>query len=132
MNKKTKKTIFTVAAILIVCGLLFIWAIYSLVTGMFTKSIPYQYSLNLVKTNALSVEYLGSGIEQTKILGGFINRDLCGGEANFSYMVKGDKNSAQIYVNAVIEKEEWKYNKIILFKDGDTTQKIDLTADTIR
>ncbi len=128
MNKTVIKILAGIFIGFLILGTVIFGVIYFALSTTFKNSEPYQKSIEMIKTNPEIVEYLGDNIERYGMFSGGIQSDLLGSRASIHYKVEGSKAKAYVYVNAVKENgDQWTYNQILVFKDGDENQVVDLT-----
>ncbi|MBR4268049.1 MAG: hypothetical protein IKQ46_18600 [Bacteroidales bacterium] len=126
-GKNTIKIIVIVLGSMLTFGLIMFFSIAFLLKTTFEDSEPYNHTMEVLKTNSETVDFLGDNIERSGMFTGSIKSDLSGTSVSISFEVTGSKSKADIYINAIRTNKDWKYNKIILLKNCDTVEKIDLT-----
>ena len=100
-------------------------ALFFGVSKMFTKSAPYEYAVELAKTNPDVIAILGEPIETDGIINGNISLKNDGGEADFRIPLKGTNGKASIVVVGEKTDGVWDYEKLfVLIKE--TKEEINL------
>lgn len=100
-------------------------AIFFGVSKMFTTSTPYEYAIQLAKSNTDVIEILGEPIESNGIISGNISLENDDGEADFTIPIKGPNGKARITVVGEKVYGEWTYEKLfVLIKE--THEEINL------
>ena len=126
-NKENKKkTIFTVFIVMVII-LAFSSIISFSVISAFTNSEPYKYSIELIQSNENAVNLLGENFKRKGMISGSIstNGDATG-KAQMSFKVKGKNGISRVYIDAYKENGIWNYNKLVLYKEKDNSEYIDL------
>jgi hypothetical protein len=103
----------------------FLAAIFAFVFGMMKSSEPYREALTRATANPQTVQALGEPIEPGYFVQGNISTQGASGEASFVIPLKGPKDSAKVYVDAVQSAGLWEYRTLVIQIEGDD-QRIDL------
>jgi hypothetical protein len=103
----------------------FLAAIFAFVFGMMKSSEPYREALTRATANPQTVQALGEPIEPGYFVQGNISTQGASGEASFVIPLKGPKDSAKVYVDAVQSAGLWEYRTLVVQIEGDD-QRIDL------
>ena len=121
--KRNWKWLAPVSAVTVIClGAGFVFAIYTLVTGLIKSQKPYQEPLAMAAADARVAAALGTPIEEGIFPNGNISTSSSSGgssgHASFRIPIHGPKGSGTIEVEASMSSGVWSYSTLDVLIDG--------------
>lgn len=86
--------------------------------------------MQVIQQNNTAIDYLGNDFKRKGMISGSLSTNANGsGNADLSFKIKGKDGTSRIYVSAYKENYLWNYTKIILYKNLDSSEYIDLLKE---
>lgn len=127
LKKKQNKKILVIVIIVVAIFAIFCTVMFISIGGVFKNSIPYKHSIELIESNEVIKDYLGTEYKQTGMMSGSISASGdASGKATFSYKLKSKNGVSIVYIDAYKENGVWNYNKINFYKERKSSDVINL------
>jgi hypothetical protein len=110
---------------LAVCGVAFVFGIFSLIVGAIRGSDVAKEAFARAQSNAVVVQRLGTPISEGWLVLGSINVSGTSGNADLAVPLSGPKGKATVYVRARKAMGKWNYNFMQAAVEG-SDERIDL------